>query len=214
MAVAGHRQLGELSGGQGKRVFLARALAQEMCVIVLDEPFTGVGVRTDDAIIAPCATRGRRCSSSSTTYASMLEFCDSTVLICGTVLAHGPKARVFTRDNLSCVFGGVVRRFMLGGTNLHDDREDTRQVTVISDDERPFVVYHEEDRRALVHGDARDRGAPCHPVSLGGGRGRVGRGVRGAAPPGPAQPGAPRKRRRRGGSPPRGSGEIPLEPSR
>src|SRR5690606_3636423 len=46
------RQIGELSGGQKKRVFLARALAQEGEVILLDEPFTGVDVTTEEAIIA------------------------------------------------------------------------------------------------------------------------------------------------------------------
>ena len=46
------RQIGELSGGQKKRVFLARALAQDAGIILLDEPFTGVDVTTEEAIIA------------------------------------------------------------------------------------------------------------------------------------------------------------------
>ena len=46
------RQIGELSGGQKKRVFLARALAQDGRVILLHEPFTGVDVKTEEQIVA------------------------------------------------------------------------------------------------------------------------------------------------------------------
>jgi len=57
------RQIGELSGGQKKRVFLARAIAQDGQVILLDEPFTGVDVKTEEQIIsspsaACCDTSG------------------------------------------------------------------------------------------------------------------------------------------------------------
>lgn len=76
---------------------------------------------------------------------SVPEFCDRTVLIKGTVLAHGPTEEIFTQANLERAFGGVLRHFVLGGSDLHDD-EDTRQVTVLTDDERPFVVYDEKDR--------------------------------------------------------------------
>jgi len=47
-----HRQIGELSGGQKKRIFLARAIAQQGEVILLDEPFTGVDVKTEAIIIS------------------------------------------------------------------------------------------------------------------------------------------------------------------
>lgn len=143
-----HRQIGELSGGQKKRVFLARALAQEGRVILLDEPFTGVDVRTEEAIIT--LLRELRDESvlmlvSTHNLGSVPRFCDRAVLINRTVLAAGPTAEIFTQKNLELAFGGVLRRFVLGGDELHDDAAtDRRELTVLTDDERPFVIYEDQ----------------------------------------------------------------------
>ncbi len=137
------RQIGELSGGQKKRVFLARALAQQGRVILLDEPFTGVDVTTEDAIIALLRElRDEGCVILVSTHnlGSVPHFCDQVVLLNGTVLDHGETERVFTQKNLQEAFGGTLRFHVLGGADLHED-DDRRQVTVITDDERPFVVY-------------------------------------------------------------------------
>lgn len=138
-----HRQIGELSGGQKKRVFLARALAQEGKIILLDEPFTGVDVTTEDEIVALLRSlrdQGHVMLVSTHNLGSVPDFCDRTVLVKGTVLAHGPTAEVFTRANLERAFGGRLRHVTLAGSDLHED-EDTREVRIITDDERPFVQY-------------------------------------------------------------------------
>ncbi|SES35889.1 manganese/iron transport system ATP-binding protein [Tranquillimonas rosea] len=145
-----HRQIGELSGGQRKRVFLARALAQDGQVILLDEPFTGVDVQTEEQIVAllrELRDEGRVMLVSTHNLGSVPEFCDRTVLVKGTVLAHGPTATTFTRANLERAFGGVLRHFTLGGEALHDDyADDPREVTIFTDDERPLVHYGDETR--------------------------------------------------------------------
>jgi len=138
-----HRQIGELSGGQKKRVFLARALAQEGQVILLDEPFTGVDVTTEDAIIELLKSlrdEGRVMLVSTHNLGSVPQFCDQVVLVNRRVLDSGPTENVFTQQNLEQAFGGTLRFHVLGSNELHDD-DDQRQVTVITDDERPFVLY-------------------------------------------------------------------------
>ena len=151
------RQIGELSGGQRKRVFLARALAQEGQVILLDEPFTGVDVTTEEQIIGlmkDLRAEGRVMLVSTHNLGSVPDFCDRTIFVKGTVIASGKTEDTFTEENLKTAFGGALRHFVLAGRDLHDD-EDGREVTVITDDERPFVIYGQPKSGTS---DARDPG--------------------------------------------------------
>ena len=134
------RQIGELSGGQKKRVFLARALAQDGQVILLDEPFTGVDVTTEDAIVAllkELRDEGRVMLVATHNLGSVPLFCDRAVLIDRTVLAAGPTEEVFTEANLRRTFGGTLRRF-----SLKPDGETAS--TLLYDDEHPLVLYDDD----------------------------------------------------------------------
>ena len=134
------RQIGELSGGQKKRVFLARALAQGGRIILLDEPFTGVDVKTEEAIIDLLRElRSAGCIMLVSTHnlGSVPEFCDQVVLLNRTVLASGPTADVFTEQNLTTAFGGVLRQFHFEHSTVEE--HDGRAVRLLTDDERPLV---------------------------------------------------------------------------
>jgi manganese/iron transport system ATP-binding protein len=166
MAEFALRQIGELSGGQKKRVFLARALAQEAKIILLDEPFTGVDVKTEAAIVdLLAAMRNEGCLILVSTHnlGSVPDFCDQAILFNRTVIAAGSTAEVFTPDNLERAFGGVLRRFRLGGDHLHDD-DDPRSVTVLTDDERPLVYYGKGAEAALKDRPADDRAGQGKPA--------------------------------------------------
>ncbi len=110
------RQIGELSGGQKKRTFLARALAQQSKIMLLDEPFTGVDATTQATIIDLLMKQrdmGHTVLISTHDLASIETFCDYVALVNRTVLAYGPTAEVFTPENLDRAFGGVLRHLSM-----------------------------------------------------------------------------------------------------
>ena len=153
------RQIGELSGGQKKRVFLARALAQRSRLILLDEPFTGVDVNTETTIIEllrELRAAGHLILVSTHNLGSVPEFCDQVVLVNKTILAAGPIEDVFTEANLARAFGGVLRHFRFDESTVQ--KHDGRAVTLLTDDERPLVFGKDghleysrrEDHEAVV----------------------------------------------------------------
>lgn len=148
-----NRQISELSGGQKKRVFLARALAQESKILLLDEPFTGVDVKTEKAImnlLDELRQEGHLILISTHNLGTVPEFCDQVIMINRTILAMGSTKSTFTQANLEKVFGGVLRQLHLVGEDLHDD-DDKRTLTILADDEIPAVFYGHHQNRSSYH---------------------------------------------------------------
>ena len=114
-----NRPIGDLSGGQRKRAFLARAIAQRASVLLLDEPFSGVDVRTEklmSQLFLQFRKEGRTILISTHDLSHVRDFCDLVVLINKTVLAYGETSQIFTPENLTMTFGGMPPDVLSGPT--------------------------------------------------------------------------------------------------
>ncbi|WP_104118106.1 metal ABC transporter ATP-binding protein [Arthrobacter sp. B1805] len=102
------RQIGQLSGGQRKRVFIARSIAQDARLLLLDEPFAGVdraSQTTMTHLLKALRDEGRSVLMSTHDLAGVPELCDEAVLLHRRVLAQGVPSEVLTQGNLALAFG-------------------------------------------------------------------------------------------------------------
>ena len=111
MAAYAGRQISQLSGGQQQRVFLARALAQDALVYFMDEPFAGVDVATERAIIAllkELKKSGKTCVVVHHDLQTVPSYFDHVILLNMRVVDVGPTEVVFTEENLKKTYGGKL----------------------------------------------------------------------------------------------------------
>ncbi len=100
--------IGELSGGQQQRVFLARALAQEPHILLMDEPFTGVDVTTQEAtleLLNELQLQGVTLMVSTHDLNLAASCFERVLLLNHRVIAYGAPSQVFTNENLLRAFG-------------------------------------------------------------------------------------------------------------
>lgn len=105
------RQVGRLSGGQRKRVFVARGLAQDAEILLLDEPFAGVDKRSEETItnlLRELADEGRTIVVSTHDLVAVPALCHQVALINRRIIAHGPTDEVLVPELLAEAFGGFV----------------------------------------------------------------------------------------------------------
>ncbi len=102
------RQIGQLSGGQQQRVFIARALAQQSDILLMDEPFVGVDIITEEKIIATMkklAGQGKTLLVVHHDLSTVEEYFSKVILINQRLIAYGDTTVTFTPENIKKCYG-------------------------------------------------------------------------------------------------------------
>ncbi len=115
------RQISQLSGGQQQRVFLARALAQDAQIYLMDEPFAGVDSATEKSIVAllhDLRNAGRTVVCVHHDLQTVAAYFDYVILLNMRVVTHGATADVYTEENLRKTYGGQLTLLSSAATAL------------------------------------------------------------------------------------------------
>lgn len=105
------RQIGQLSGGQRKRVFVARALAQGASILLLDEPFAGVDAKTEASLVEllrDLQKQGVTTLIAAHDLSTIHSYCDHIILLKQTVIASGTTKKVFTPENIAKTYDSIL----------------------------------------------------------------------------------------------------------
>ena len=105
------RQISQLSGGQQQRVFLARALAQDAVIYLMDEPFSGVDAATEKAIIellGELKDKGKTLLVVHHDLNTVAEYFDWVMLLNLRLIKLGPVKEIFNNENLRTTYGGKL----------------------------------------------------------------------------------------------------------
>jgi manganese/zinc/iron transport system ATP- binding protein len=114
MSAYAETQIGQLSGGQQQRLFLARAILQDEDLLLLDEPFSGIDLATEKAIIALLRKQkelGKTILIVHHDLPTVPEYFDWAVLLNTRLVAYGPIAEIFTKNNFARTFGRSEQLF-------------------------------------------------------------------------------------------------------
>lgn len=111
MADYADRQISQLSGGQQQRIFLARALAQQADLYLMDEPFAGVDATTEKAIITlleQLKQQGKTVLVVHHDLSTVASYFDDVLLLNRELIAAGPVSETFTAETLQHAYGGKI----------------------------------------------------------------------------------------------------------
>lgn len=109
------RQIGNLSGGQLQRVFVARAIVQNADVIILDEPFVGIDMHSEAAIMAILQAwrqSGKTIIVIHHDLNKVSQYFDDLVILNHGIVAAGPTADVYTQANISQAFSSDLSQVL------------------------------------------------------------------------------------------------------